>query len=358
MTDWTSNLKADYEFFELDYATWAESGVIKGVSDCEITRRTSDRTIETAKLTCSEPISDKWFRIYLTAEQDGVTEHPALGTFVAKSCRKRFGGSKGVYYEIDAYSPLKCLDVSELEPGFVADLSYGTLRAARQIAQAHCPAPCAWSEDGSVGTHYAADPDNLSALNAFEALLALENMKPGLDAYGNILAIPNAEASALGRSWTFGTERGETVIYADLDDDGDLCDVPNCIRVVYERGSANPIVGYAENDDPTSPVSVSKRGYRQFGDSSDAAIPDGATQSEVTEVAKRMLRQQCSKAHQVKVSHGYCGTKLGDGVGFEHPDAELEHVTAKVVEMRISCNPEVACETVAEYSESLWEGAL
>ena len=104
-------------------------------------------------------------------------------------------------------------------------------------------------------------------------------------------------------------------------------------------------------------MSVACRGYRQFGDASKAVVPEGASQGAVDEVAARLLREQCSKAHKITVSHGYCGTRLHDGVGFEHPDAELEHVTAEVVEMRISCNPEVRCQTIAEYTESLWEGA-
>jgi len=357
MTDWTKDFQADYEFFELDYRTWSESGVIHGVSDCEISRKASDRTLETCRLKTSEPISERWFRVYLKATQRGATEHHALGTFVAKSCRKRFGGSAGVYYEVDAYSPLKCLDVSQVEPGFVADLSGGALKAARELAAAHCPAPCAWSDDGTAGESYAANPDDLSALTLFEALLSLEGCKPGLDEHGNILAVPMQDPHSLARAWTFTTERGDTVIYPELPDDGDLCDVPNCVRVVYERPNANPIVGYAENDDSASDVSTVRRGYRQFGDASGAVLPDDATQADVDAAARRLLREQSATAHSVKVSHGYCGIRLHDGVGFEHPAAGLENVTAEVVETRVSCTPECRCETVAEYTERLWEGA-
>ena len=357
MTDWTRSLKADYEFFELDYATWTERAPIGGVYDCEISRKASDRTIETCRLKCTEPLSEKWFRVYLAATQDGTTEHHALGTFVAKSCRKRFGGAQGVYYEVDAYSPLKCMDVSQVEPGYVATLSGGIMKAARELAAAHTPAPCAWSDDGTAGEHYAANPDDLSALTLFEALLALEGCKPGLDEYGNILAVPDSDRFSLSRAWTFGTERGETLIYADVSDDGDLCEVPNAMRVVYERANANPLVGYAENADPQSDVSTVTRGYRQFGDASGAVLPDGANQSDVTAAAKKLLREQCAMAHKVKVTHGYCGIRLGDGVGFEHPDAGLERVTAEVVEMRVNCDPECKCETTVEYTESLWEGA-
>lgn len=114
MIDWTASMGQTFEFYTVDPYSWKDLTKLDNVKACSISRDANTETLCSATFDVTETVGECYIRVYLVANQNGVTEKYPLGTFLAQTPSSVFDG-KLRSVSVDAYSPL--LELKEKQPG-------------------------------------------------------------------------------------------------------------------------------------------------------------------------------------------------------------------------------------------------
>lgn len=351
MIDWHSTMEQTFEFYVVDPATWKDRYRLENVKACTISRESSDSTLGSATIDCTEDLDECYVRVYLKVIQNGVTERVPLGTFLVQTPYTEFDG-KVSSTSMDAYTPLVELKGTKPPIGYSLLKEQTIMSTASRLCEENMRAPVIPIDtDDTLYSDFVSDV-NEDWLSFLTDLIANAKYQFGLDDMGRVIFEPVQDMRSLRSVWTY-TDDNSSILYPNIKNDRDLYGIPNVVEVVYSTD-----VGYRfsriVNDDPNSPISTVNRGrevvYRESNPSF-SGIPD---QDVLDEYAKQLLRNLSSLEHTVTYKHGYCPVKVGQCVTLNYKRAGLNNIKAKVVSQSIRCETGCPVEETAVYTTKLW----
>lgn len=411
MPNWAESMQQTFEYYVVDPGTWKDKTKLNCVKSCTINRDLETDTLGSATIDVTEPMDECYVRVYLVTIQNGIREKHPLGTFLVQTPATSFDG-KVQTVSLDAYTPLIELkenrpplgytapratynevikdpwykdtgDVVPVPPitfsevvgavttntgkqvfsyrnadgvesylclsgaNMVMDLAYMLVQdqARAPKVKPNCTTP--------LNYNFVADPGDtwFSFLND---LIASANYRFDLDDMGRILFAPYQDMYSLQPVWTYD-DGNSSILYPEIGVDRDLYGIPNVVEVIYFDG-ANVHYAKAENDDPTSPTSIQKRGRRIVHRVTDPDLPGIPKKDDpiVKDYANRLLKELSTVEYTVSYTHGYCPTRIGDCVRLNYARSGLTNVKAKIVSQSIKCEPGCPVTEKAIFTTKLW----
>lgn len=351
MIDWTKSMKQNFEFYIVDPATWEDLKRIETITQFTINRESSNSTLGSATINCTEIMPECYIRAYLIADQNGITEKIPLGTYLVQTPSTDFDGKISTV-SMDAYSPLV-----ELK-GTMPSIGYSLLRGeaimdvASRLCRENMRAPVVpVKTNDQLNSDFVANLDD-DWLTFTTDLIACAKYKFGLDEMSRVVFEPEQDMASLQSVWTYD-DGNSSILYPDIGDERDLYGIPNVVEVVY---STNAGYKYARivNDDINSPISTVNRGREVIYRENDPNFSGMPTQEYIEEYATYLLRSLSCLEHKITYTHGYCPVRLGDCVTLNYQRAGLINVKAKVISQSISCETGCPVEETAVYTTKLW----
>lgn len=353
MPDWTQSMQQTYEFYEVNPLTWEDRRQIKNITSCSITRDSSEETLGSASIECTDDLTDMYVRVYLVTTQYGVRERFALGTYLCSSPSTTFDGKKATVTQ-DGYTPLIELKEKTMPLGYSIQRGSNIISAARKIADEGARAPvAAISEDITLDAIFVSDIQDTRLLFLTD-LLANAGYHLDLDPDGTIMFSPDQDLDSLQPFWTY-TDDNSSILLPDIAISKDLYGIPNVVEVVYSPNDTSPpLFTRATNQAKSSIVSIPSRGREIVYRDTNPDAAAGLTQYQIWEYARNKLKQMSSIQHTVTYSHGYCDVRVGDCVMLNYERAGLENVKAQVIRQTINCVSGCTVQETAVYTERLW----
>ena len=359
MIDWTKSMQQTYEYYIVDPGTWKDVRRINNVVKASIDRDSDVATLGSACFDITGSIDECYIRVYLVVIQNGLTHREPLGTFLVQTPSTSFDG-KVQTVSLDAYTPL--LELKENLPPFgytirkpkTLEEEQHIMTLAYQIVRENARAPVVSTSltDDRLNYDFVANTDD-TWLSFLSDLIANFKYEFALDEIGRILFSPKQDTASLQPIWTYDSGNS-SILYSDLTIKRDLYGVPNVVEVVYTTGS-DCYYGYAENNDPNSPVSTVSRGRKIVHRVTDPDMSGRASQKQIQVYAEQLLKELSSVEYTITYNHGYCPVRIGDCVRIDHPKAGLDGIKARVVSQNIKCESGCPVKETAIFTMNLWK---
>lgn len=351
MPDWTSSMQQTFEYYLVDPGTWKDIRQLRNVKSCTISRDETAETLGSATIEMDESIGEAYIRAYLITIQNGIREKCPLGTFLIQTPASNHDG-KQRGFSMDAYTPL--LELKENPPplGYSILKDMNVMEHAYLITRERVRAPVVRTENDTVLFDDFVSNTNDTWLTFVSDLAAKAKYSLSLDELGRVLFAVQQDTASLQPVWTY-TDDNSSILHPSISIDHDLYGIPNVVEVLYSNGNGY-YYGEAVNDDPNSPTSTVNRGRRITHRLVDPDIGGNPTEGHVQLYAEQMLRELSSIEYAITYTHGYCPTRLGDCVRFNHRRAGLFGVKARVISQSIKCEPGCPVTEKAVYTTKLW----
>lgn len=351
MVDWTKSMGVTYEYYLVDPNTWENTRKLDFVKNSNISRDHSSETRGSATIEVTKLVGECYVREYLVTIQNGVTERHPLGTHLVQSPSSGFDG-KVKSVTLDAYTPL--LELKEKFPPIGYSLLKGDniMEKAYQIVRENVRAPVVRANcDITLDYDFVANPGDTWVTFVAE-LIANAKYELGLDELGRVIFLPKQDTAALQPVWTY-TAGNASILHPEITMDHDLYGIPNVVEVIYSNGMDSY---YAKviNDDPNSPTSIVNRGRVIPHIDTNPSLVGNATEYQVKEYARQLLKEMSTVEYTISYTHGYCPTRVGDCVRLDVPEAGLNGVKARVISQSIGCKTECSVKEKAVYTTTLW----
>lgn len=351
MIDWTESMSQTFEFYKVDPLTWKDTDLLTQIKSCSIDRDESVQTLGSATIDTTELLDECYVRIYLVADQNGVVEKVALGTYLVQTPSVSFDGKINTI-TLDAYTPL-----IELKEG-LPPLGYSILKdtnimdVAYDICREHMRAPVIKTK--STKTLYSDFVSNVNDnwITFTTDLVANAKYKPDLDEMGRMLFAPIQDIASLQHRWVY-TDDNSSILYPEVTNKRDLYGIPNVVEVVYS-GDGTSLFSRIVNDDDNSPISTVNRGREIVYRDTNPNFSGEPTQEMLDDYAIQLLRNLSCLEHTITYSHGYCPVRVGDCVLLNYEKAGLKNVRAKVISQSIKCKTGCSVQEKAVYTTKLW----
>ena len=351
MIDWTASMQQTFEYYVVDPGTWKDTKKLENVKSCAITRDSDTDTLGSATIDVTDTLGECYVRVYLITIQNGVTEKHPLGTFLVQTPSSSFNG-KVRSVSMDAYTPL--LELKENPPPIGYSLFEGDniMEKAYQLVRENARAPVVRTECETNLNNDFVSNTNDKWITFLSDLIANAKYTFALDELGRILFSPVQDIAALQPVWTYD-DGDKSILYHDISMDHDLYGIPNVVEVVYSTGR-DTYYARVVNDDSNSPTSTVSRGREIIYRVTDPDMTGVATQKQIDEYAKRLLKQLSSIEYTISYSHGYCPVRIGDCVRINYAKAGLTNVKAKVISQTIKCKTACQVTEKAVFTAKLW----
>lgn len=351
MANWTESMQQTFEYYVVDPGTWKDTKKLENVKSCTITRDSDTDTLGSATIDVTDTLGECYVRVYLITIQNGVTEKHPLGTFLVQTPSSSFNG-KVRSVSMDAYTPL--LELKENPPPIGYSLSEGDniMEKAYQLVRENARAPVVRTECETNLNNDFVSNTNDKWITFLADLIANAKYTFALDELGRILFSPIQDTASLQPVWTYD-DGDKSILYHDISMDHDLYGIPNVVEVVYSTGR-DQYYARVVNDDSNSPTSTVSRGREIVYRVTDPDMTGVATQKQIDEYAKRLLKQLSSIEYTVSYSHGYCPVRIGDCVRINYTKAGLTNVKAKVISQTIKCKTACQVTEKAVFTAKLW----
>ena len=353
MPNWTESMQRSYEYYIVDPVTWADVKPLRNVKSSSIDRDSTAETLGSATIDITESVGECYIRTYLITVQNGITEKFPLGTHLVQTPSSSFNG-KIRDVSMDAYTPL--IELKEGMPpiGYTRLKGENILNAGYEIINENVRAPVIKATNSkTLNANFIADPSETWS-SYTNSLIAQANHRFDLDEMGRIMFVPVQDIESMQPVWTY-TDDNSSILYPDVSMDHDLFGIPNVVEVVYSKGAVS-VRGYAENNDPNSPVSIVNRGRRIMHreTSPDVMGAEAVTEDYLNDYAKALLKSLSTVEYTLSYTHGYCPVRINDCVRFNYTRAGLENIKARVVSQNIKCTPDCSVTEKAVFTAKLW----
>lgn len=351
MADWLSSMQQTFEYYIVDPKTWKDKKLLNNVKSCTISRDSSVETLGSASIDITGKLDECYVRIYLITIQKGIKEKHPLGTFIVQTPSSNFDG-KISSDSLDAYTPL--LELKENPPplGYSIFKNENVMENAYRIIREHARAPVVRTEKSDTLNNDFVANTNDTWLTFTRDLISNAKYSFGLDEMGRILFSPIQDTASLQPVWTYD-DSNSSILYPELSIERDLYGIPNVVEVIYSGGT-NTYYARVENNDDNSPISIPNRGreiIRRVINPETSGIP---TEAQIQEYAERLLKDLSTLERTISYTHGYCPVRIGDCVRFDHANANLKDVKAKVISQSIKCVPGCPVTEKAVCTIKLW----
>lgn len=352
MIDWTESMDQTFEYYEVDPVTWKDTKKIDNVTSSSINRDSGTDTLGSASIDMENTVGECYIRIYLIAKQNSITQKESLGTFLIQTPSSSFDG-KTRKVSVDAYTPLLELKENPTPLGYALLKDDNVMREAYLLARDNCRVPVVeTTSDKLLTANFVSNTDD-TWLSYIRDLIAQAKYTFGLDELGRILFTPVQKTEELQPKWTFNDDNS-SILFPELTLKHDLYKVPNVVEVVCSTG-ATKMFSRVENNDPSSPTSIIKRGREILYRDTNPDIHGYPTQAQLDEYAENLLSNLSSVEYSVSYSHAYCPVTIGDCVRLNYKKAGLKDVKAKIISQSISCKPGCTVKETAVFTKKLWK---
>lgn len=360
MVKWTESMQQTFEFYKVDPGTWMDCELIDGVKSCTINRDSTAETLGSATFDIISSVGECYIRVYLVTIQNGVREKHPLGTFLVQTPSSSFDG-KVRTVTMDAYTPL--LELKENPPplGYYIKENSNVMETAYMLARENMRAPI--TPVTSTKKLFSDFISNTSDtwLKFLIDLIANAEYEFSLTETGEVLFSKKKETDALQPVWTFNDDNS-SILLPSISMKHDLYNVPNVVEVIYSVGNKKPyeVEEGAEpyfrvkNDDPNSPTSIQRRGREIVYRDSNPNLVSSASENEVNEYARRLLKELSTLEYTISYTHGYCPVRIGDCVRLNYERAGITDIKARVVTQSIKCEPGCPVTETATFTTKLW----
>ena len=349
--DWTSSMQQSFEFYIVDPDTWMDSERLDTITAYNINRESSNATLGSATISCTESVGECYIRAYLIAIQNGITAKIPLGTHLVQTPSKKFDG-KTIGITMDAYTPLVELKNTMPPIGYSLIRGQKIMETASRLCRENMRAPVVpTTSDKTLDSHFVSNLDD-NWLTFITDLIACDKYKFGLDEMGRIIFEPEQDIADLRPVWIYD-DGNSSILYPDVDDEHDLYGIPNVVEVVYST-DAGYMFSRVVNDDENSPVSTVVRKREVVHRESNPSFAGMPTQEYIDAYAESLLRSLSCLEHKITYKHGYCPVRVGDSVILNYERAGIHNVKAKVVSQSIKCETGCPVEETAVYTTKLW----
>ena len=352
MPDWTQSMQRTFEYYIVDPVSWRDVQRIDTVISSSISWDASAETLGSASFEMTEPIGEKYIRIYLITLQNGVRERRSLGPFLAQTPSSTFNGlHKSI--SVDAYTPL--IELKEKQPpiGYtvqkgqvIMNRVYTSMRDNMRAPVIRATAPNALENNFTANL-------NDSWMTFVLDLIKLADYRIDLDELCRVIFSPVQIAAYMQPVWTFNDDNS-SILSPDITMDQDLYGIPNVIEVIYRYNDGTQYIARAENDDSLSPISTVTRGREIVQRITDAKFNGTPTHAQVDKYSIEVLKKVSTISYKVSYSHAYCPVRVNDCVRINYTRAGLNNVLAKVTSQSISCTPDMPVSETAVYTMKLW----
>ena len=351
MIDWTKSMQQTYEYYIVDPNTWCDTIKLNNVKSCSINRDSDVETLGSATIDITESVGECYIRVYLIANQNGITEKIPLGTFLVQTPSSSFNG-KIRNVSMDVYTPL--LELKEKQPpiGYSILKDSNIMEYAYLITRENARAPVVKTECSETLTGDFVSNTEDTWITFGKDLISNAKYEYDLDEMGRILFSPKQDLASLQPVWTY-TDDNSSILYPDIDMNHDLYGIPNVVEVIYSNGK-NYYYKRVVNDDVNSPISTVNRGREIIYRETKPSLTGEPTELQIEEYATTLLRNLSSVEYTVTYTHGYCPVRLGDCVRLNYSRAGLTDIKAKVISQNIECKPSCKVTEKAVFTAKLW----
>lgn len=324
---WSDGYTATFYMTIVDPKSWRDVGRIE-ITGGNIDR--SDKSLyESADVDATElpPGGEAWVRLWLAADQDGVTHVPLFTGLISAPSRDINGMRES--YKIECYSVLKPIDDILTERGTYIPTEVSAPRAAARLMQVG-PAPVV--VDLNRGQPQLTDAiiaeDGETNLTLAEKVLDAIGWRLRIEGTGTIYIEPN-ESQVVQ---VFNALDND-VIEPTLTDECDWYSCPNVLRVI----SGN-LTAIARDDDPQSSLSTVSRGREIWAEESSVTLGNNES---IAAYAFRRLKELQSPARNVQYTRRFDPeVKPGDIVKINHPEINIDglfKIESQTLELGYAC---------------------
>jgi len=365
MPDWTKPMQQTFEYYTVDPNTLADVKRLTNIKGADFTYDLGAGTLGSARLDATDTMNESYVRAYLKTIQNGITEKHALGTVLVQAPSMAYDGMT-FNTSMDCYTPL--IELKEKRPPLGYTIRKGTriMDAAYDIVSRNTRVPVTKVEPTLIKDDSGNVIEDLSPIlqqnfvaNADEtwldfviALIDNANYELGLSATGHVLFTPKQNLESMQPVWTYNDD-DESILYSDITMNHHIYDIPNVVEVMYSYGNDYKYA-IVKNEDPNSPVSIVNRGREIPYRDTNASLFGYATQSQVEEYAKQLLKSLSTIKYTLAYTHAYCPVRVGDCVRMNYTRAGIKNVKARVISQTIECEPGCPVSEVAEFTTKLW----
>lgn len=351
MINWHESMEQTYEFYKVDPNTWRDSERITAITDCTITRDSTNSTLGSVSIGMTEDIGECYIRVYLSVNQNEEKRKFPLGTFLIQTPYVSFDG-KSTSISVDGYTPLIELKNSKPPIGYSILKGQPIMSAVSLISREQLRAPVVMTDSShTLEADFVASLDE-DWLTFNTDLMSSAKYSYMLDEMGNVLFQPDQTTSSLQPVYTY-TDDNSSILYPSFKDERDLYGIPNVVEVVYSSS-----LGYRfsriVNDDENSIVSTKSRGREIVHRVTNPNFSGIPTQDMLDEYATQLLKSLSSLSHKITYSHAFNTTRIGDCVVLNYTRAGIRNVKARITSQSIKCVTGCSIEETAVYSEKLW----
>lgn len=351
MIDWTKSMTQTYEFYVVDPLTWKDTELLTQIKNCNIDRDDESQTRGSATIDVSEVLEECYIRVYLVANQNGITEKVALGTYLIQTPSVSYDG-KSKTISIDAYTPLM-----ELKEG-LPPLGYSVLKdtnimdTAYNLCREHMRAPVVKANcSKTLYSDFVSNTDD-TWTSFIGDLVSNADYYLDLDEIGRTIFSPIQDIASLQHRWVY-TDDNSSILYPEVTHKRDLYGIPNVVEVLYSTDSGY-LFSRIVNDDENSPISTINRGREIVYRDTSPNLSGEPTQEMLDDYATQLLRNLSCLEHEITYTHGYCPVRVGDCVLLNYEKAGLQNVKAKVISQSIKCETGCPVQETAVYTTKLW----
>lgn len=337
--DWSRSYTAEWRVFRVNPETWQDGEPIGKVDAIGIERTSDGPLLESGSMDCSQPIEDGWYRIAMTAVQDGEVERADVATLLFESS----GGSvDGSTYSADGRSVLYPASTTAMLAGSFAHSGANGAEYAARLLRSAIVAPVevegSFTLNGDVVHDFGS-----SVLDAAWAVLDAGGFCMQVDGDGTvrIRKMPSTPSLLLD-------SEGMRLLMPRVSFSDDRSGIPNRFTAVDGTRSATAV-----NDDPASPVSTVSRGYAVDAVDDKAVLVNGET---VEAHARRRLVELSTLSDVRDYTREYVpGVLPFDIIRVSIPAANLDG-DMRVQSQSLACGAGITVTERAIMEVPLWQG--
>lgn len=324
---WKDGFTASYYAAIIDPRSWRETGRLE-IMGGSIERSEADLR-ESADIDATElpEGGEAWVRIWLDADQDGIT-HVPLFTGLTSAPSRDIDGRRETY-KIECYSVLKPIDDILTERGYYIPAEVTAPQAARRLLKTGiAPVEVAPVADPPRLTEAVIAEDGETNLTLAIKVLDAVNWRIRIDGYGTIWVEPNSNEVR-----TMFDAVDNDIIEMHVTDEYDWYSCPNVLRAI-----SGDLTAIARDDDKDSPLSTVSRGREIWAEESSVSL---GTNESLAVYAQRRLRVLQSPARTVSYSRRFDpDVNVGDIVRINHPEIGIDgefRIKSQTLELTYGC---------------------
>lgn len=331
---WKDGFTASYYITIIDALTWRDIGR-REITGGSINRAAGD-LMQSADLDMTESIGEAWVRIWLDADQDGVTHVPLFTGITSAPTRDIYGRMNT--YKVECYSVLKPADDILTERGYYIPADVPAPQAAARLLRGPAPVQVDTVADYPRLTESIVAEDGETNLTLARKVVDAIGWRIRVDGYGIIHIEQTSDVPVM----TFDSFDND-VLELTLSDTSDWYSCPNVFRAV--SGDLTAVA----RDDGDGPLSTATRGREIWAEESSVNL---GTNESIAAYAYKRLKELQSPARTITYTRRfYPDITVGDIVRISYPEVGIDdtfRISTQSFELAYGCRTSeeaVRCDT-------------